>query len=64
MNNVIPDPENVCDVCNGQGWYADHDAKSAHNPYDGTCLTCPVQVQCEKCKGTGFITEGTVITSN
>lgn len=43
-----------CDICDGNGWYADHDSPSSHGEC-GECISCPVQVQCEKCLGTGFI---------
>lgn len=39
-----------CAKCEGQGWYADH--ADEHAP-DGSCINCPVQVQCEQCQATG-----------
>lgn len=44
-----------CKLCNGDGYTAEHDLISNHNPEDGSCITCPIQVQCEKCEGTGFV---------
>ena len=41
-----------CAACGGRGWYEDHDSWSTHDA-DGTCNTCPVETQCEKCQGTG-----------
>lgn len=43
-----------CPKCAGQGWTAEHDSPNRHGE-DGECVTCPVQVQCEDCAGTGKI---------
>ena len=43
-----------CTACNGDGWYADHDSPSRHGE-DGECINCPIQVQCERCMGTGCV---------
>jgi hypothetical protein len=40
-----------CAECGGKGWYADHDRSDPHE--NGCSGSCPVQVQCEKCNGTG-----------
>ena len=47
----------VCPDCNGNGWYSDHDRTDMRPEHynDGDCQICPVQVQCENCRGTGFI---------
>ena len=42
-----------CKICNGDGYTTEHDIPANHGEY-GECLTCPVQVQCEKCEGTGY----------
>ena len=46
----------ICDKCNGHGWYSDHAPSYLHEE-DGSCIpgNCPIQVQCEKCYGTGRI---------
>ena len=42
-----------CTACNGDGWYPDH-ASIPHA--DGECdEACPIQVQCERCMGTGSV---------
>lgn len=46
-----------CNECDGVGWYADHDPTDPH--IDGVCSNCPIQVQCEKCQGTGKLTPKT-----
>lgn len=49
-----------CDYCGGDGWYADHDDLSNHEDHgtgEPICVSCPIQRQCEKCQGTGFISE-------
>lgn len=43
-----------CDVCNGDGYTAEHDLPSRHGE-DGECISCPVQVGCEKCLGGGQV---------
>lgn len=42
--------EQECKKCDGRGYYADHDIMANHNPADGSCLTCPIQVQCQECQ--------------
>lgn len=44
-----------CAVCGGKGWYEDHSDAHYAKP-DGECPDCPVQRQCEKCEGRGFLT--------
>lgn len=46
-----------CCKCGGNGWYADHAPMSTHNPEDGSCMACPVQVPCDACRGSGTITD-------
>lgn len=43
-----------CSVCGGFGYTAEHDLPSRHGK-DGECISCPIQVQCEYCEGTGEI---------
>lgn len=47
-----------CPKCNGNGYTAEHDLPSRHGE-DGECISCPIQVQCENCLGTGKIDEET-----
>ena len=44
-----------CEQCDGNGWYADHSLLHYQNSNDTDCSEygCPVQVECEKCNGTG-----------
>jgi DnaJ-class molecular chaperone len=48
-----------CSCCAGDGWYLDH--SDAHHKAPASeaenCekYGCPVQRQCEKCKGTGEV---------
>ena len=44
-----------CPTCKGHGWDVGHNTPESHHPYDGSCLNCPVQVQCDDCSGTGKI---------
>jgi len=45
-----------CKDCGGDGWYADHSPEHyAGQDLDCSECGCPVQVQCEKCEGTGKI---------
>lgn len=46
-----------CPECNGDGFTVEHDSPSRHSPEDGTCINCPIQVQCEFCQGGGEISE-------
>lgn len=41
-----------CTKCRGYGYYADHDLPTRHGE-DGECVSCPIQVQCKVCQGTG-----------
>lgn len=42
-----------CTACNGDGWYADHSPEE--HPNGDCCGACPIQVQCERCMGTGCV---------
>ena len=43
-----------CEMCEGNGWYADHDHSPHSHSEDGSCNgSCPIQVQCENCRATG-----------
>ena len=43
-----------CNLCNGDGYTAEHNPNDPHE--DGCCSgSCPIQVECEKCQGTGYI---------
>jgi RecJ-like exonuclease len=46
--------EDICPACNGMGFTAEHDSPSRHGE-DGECVSCPIQVQCETCEGTGKV---------
>ena len=48
-----------CKNCGGQGFYQDHAPANEHRE-DGSCIECPVQVQCEICKGTGVVSGASV----
>lgn len=41
-----------CKTCEGQGFTAEHDHAFRHGE-DGECISCPIQVGCEDCFGTG-----------
>ena len=45
----------ICNYCQGEGWTTEHDPPASHSPEDGTCISCPVQEGCDKCKTTGKI---------
>ena len=48
-----------CSKCQGEGWTAEHDSGVYSHDENGNCLgNCPIQVECEYCKGTGIILEG------
>ena len=51
-----PVGSSACPTCNGDGWYADHASSDLHDENGQCCGYCPVQVQCEDCKATGFVT--------
>ena len=55
--------EEPCGACGGQGWTAEHDIMDNHNPEDGSCMTCPVQVQCENCMATGIVETSNITRS-
>lgn len=42
-----------CPVCDGYGYTAEHSGDS--DCLQGNCSSCPIQVQCDNCKATGFI---------
>jgi len=41
-----------CSECEGDGFTNGHDISESHGR-DGECLSCPVQVECDICRGTG-----------
>ena len=47
----------TCPTCGGNGWYVGHDPDDLRPEHfnDGDCITCPVQILCEDCRGTGLI---------
>jgi len=48
--------ERTCETCGGKGYTAEHSPGVNDHDGEGNCLgACPVQVQCEKCNGTGKI---------
>jgi len=53
---AAPEPRK-CPDCDGQGWTAQHSIDGNAHDDEGNCNPgyCPVQVQCEKCSGTGKI---------
>ena len=47
-----------CKKCDGSGIMPEHDMKNcACYDFSNPAVTCPVPVQCEACRGTGFIIE-------
>ena len=48
-----------CPKCNGDGWYIDHSDRHYATGNSESCddAGCPVQRQCEDCKGTGELPE-------
>lgn len=47
-----------CQKCNGDGYTAEHDTSAGCHDEEGMCTgRCPIQVQCEECRGTGEIKE-------
>lgn len=44
-----------CKECDGRGFFTEHNERETHSGEDGSCLECPIQVQCEDCKGEGTI---------
>ena len=58
IDDVLAEPEpRKCPDCDGQGWTAQHSIDGNAHDDEGNCNPgyCPVQVQCEKCSGTGKI---------
>jgi hypothetical protein len=45
--------EKKCPDCQGDGWTAGHNPNDPHE--NGCSGSCPVQLQCETCQGTGKI---------
>lgn len=47
----------ICPECNGDGFTQEHDPNDMRPEHIelGECLTCPVQVQCDYCQGTGIV---------
>jgi hypothetical protein len=39
-----------CKECKDDGFTAEHDSPNRHGE-DGECVNCPIQVQCESCRG-------------
>lgn len=52
MNETQINKENICPVCNGVGYTAEHASVDEHGE-NGECVNCPTQVQCEACEATG-----------
>jgi len=54
---MITNPK--CPNCNGDGWYLDHSRAHYAAQYDPKLdcgqYGCPIQVQCERCQGTGKV---------
>ena len=45
-----------CHLCDGRGGVSGHDeAPYSHNPETGECRSCPVQIFCQTCEGTGQV---------
>jgi len=42
-----------CQKCEGKGYRLDHAPENQHSKHDGSCITCPVTVVCDECKGKG-----------
>jgi hypothetical protein len=45
----------ICPYCLGDGCFAEHDLPQNHDHETGECISCPIQVPCEKCQATGRI---------
>lgn len=47
-----------CPDCSGDGWYSDHSDLHYEIGDEITCeeAGCPIQRECEKCRGTGWLT--------
>ena len=43
-----------CSECDGDGFTDGHDIPQSHSE-DGECLSCPVKVDCDICRGTGIL---------
>ena len=50
----IMDLELKCSECDGDGFTDGHDIPQSHSE-DGECLSCPVKVDCDICRGTGIL---------
>lgn len=42
----------VCPNCKGDGWTSEH---GPNDPHENGCSTCPVQMPCDLCDGTGIV---------
>lgn len=47
----IRDQLTICPDCNGDGWTSEHDPR---DPHTNGCTSCPIQVGCDLCRGTGI----------
>ena len=45
--------DSPCNACGGDGWYTDHGDECYRKDEHIESEACPVQRQCERCKGTG-----------
>ena len=50
----------VCETCGGDGVVAGH---NPDDPHEYGCSLCPIQLQCEECKATGFLGHEITISS-
>lgn len=56
MTNPEKSERVPCPACNGQGWTAEHSPGVYDHDGEGNCNgSCPVQVQCEPCMGSGKV---------
>jgi RecJ-like exonuclease len=46
-----------CKNCDGEGWTAEHDPSDTSHEHmqEGQCSSCPVQMGCDTCQGTGMV---------
>ena len=42
-----------CTDCQGRGWHEDHNPNDPVIDGEHVCETCPIQIQCMHCLGTG-----------